>query len=367
MKRNIPNEMKPWQRKKLFRSVILVLIIAGTFLGLACATLYRDKAGEEAYWDSALTISEDVAQKIEEYSADATVVTVGTYIENLKEINIKSCNFRVVFLAWFKWEGDPALDMLNNFRVYKGYINKTEVVKELHDGDLNYQLVRVDATITKNYWTTRFPLESHQLRIYLESDYMVNDVIFVPDTENSGLNGNMSISGFDVVRFDTGSYAMQYETAHGDPEVAEDAVLITSEHVTALELNRAGAGLYVKCFIALVGTLTWVLIALFICTNHHVDPLAMIPAALFGTVANIMVGANLLPDALQTGLVEFVNLWGVMIILMCAVSIIQINRIRKKYEDKDFSQFYGRIMFYTLLTLTLAGNIAMPLCAYIFM
>lgn len=357
-------EMKDWQKNKLLFSVIAILVIAGIFLSFTCTSLYQDKAAEDGYWYDALEVPEDLAHDVDELGADATRVTVGTYIENLKEINLKACNFRVVFLVWFRWEGDPELDMMNNFRVYKGFMNKMELVKELHDGDLNYQLVRCDVTITKNYWTIRFPLESHQLRIYIESDYMINDVVFVPDIKDSGLNQNLGISGFDVIRTATGSYAIRYENAHGDPEVPKDGVLITSEHVTAMEINRTDTGLYVKCFIALVGTLTWVLITLFICTYHHVDPLAMIPAALFGTVANIMVGANLLPDALQMGLLEFVNLWGVMMILMCAIVIININRIRKKYEDREFSQQYGRILFYIILGLTLAGNFLLPFCAY---
>ena len=114
-------------------------------------------------------------------------------------------------------------------------------------GDLNYQLVRCDVTITKNYWTIRFPLESHQLRIYIESDYMINDVVFVPDIKDSGLNQNLGISGFDVIRTATGSYTryvMKMPTAI--PEVPKDGVLITSEHVTAIEINRTDTGLYVK-------------------------------------------------------------------------------------------------------------------------
>ena len=63
------------------------------------------------------------------------------------------------------------------------------------------------------------------------------------------------------------------------------------------------------------------------------------------------------------GLLEFVNLWGVMTILSVAVVIININRIRNKYEDKEFASFYGRIMFYTILILVVAGHIALPLSA----
>ena len=71
----------------------------------------------------------------------------------------------------------------------------------------------------------------------------------------------------------------------------------------------------------------------------------------------------MLPDVLQMGLLEFVNLWGVMTILSVAVVIININRIRNKYEDKEFASFYGRIMFYTILILVVAGHIALPLSA----
>lgn len=270
----------------------------------------------------------------------------------------------MVVLIWFKWEGNDNLDMAKHFRIYKGTINKTEVVKNYHENGVNYQAVRCDVSITKNYWNRRFPLESHQLRMYVESELPVDDVVFVNDRENSGINDSLGISGYDLRRNETGTTMVEYDNNHGDPEIPGG--IINSEHITALELNRDSMGLYVKCFIALVGTITWVLITLFICTYHRVDPLSMIPAALFGTVTNIMVGANLLPDALQLGLLEFVNIFGIVTILAVAMTIININRIRNKYEDRDFASFYGRVMFYTILVLVVAGNIILPMSAYMF-
>jgi hypothetical protein len=93
----------------------------------------------------------------------------------------------------------------------------------------------------------------------------------------------------------------------------------------------------------------------------------MIPGALFGTVSNIMVGAALLPDALDLGLLEFVNIWGILTIVMVAVYIIQINNIRSEYgrRDEAFSKFFGRAMFYIALVFALSGNIALPLVAFL--
>lgn len=101
------------------------------------------------------------------------------------------------------------------------------------------------------------------------------------------------------------------------------------------------------------------------------DPLGMVPAALFGTVTNIMVGTNLVPDALEVGLLEYVTIWGIMTILGNAISIININHVRNRKNDdevgsKEFAKVYGRILFYLMLIAAISGQIILPVCAYMF-
>ena len=129
------------------------------------------------------------------------------------------------------------------------------------------------------------------------------------------------------------------------------------------EVDRAGIGLYIKCCIALYGTLAWILLCLYIATFRRVDALGMIGAAFFGAVSNVMVGSNLLPDALQMGLVEFVNFFGVGIIVASTAVVISINTIRKEIGNESFAQFYGRIMLCLFAALVIIGNIALPLSA----
>lgn len=356
-------ELQGWQVKRLLCGVLAVLVIGGLYIGFTAFSLYNDKLAESDYWDNAFVSPDEVKAEVAGLSKNAAVVSCGTYVENLKEISLKNSNFRLEMMVWFNWDGDEELDMANNFRIYKGLINKREIVKETFENGHCYQLARIDATVTKNYWTKRFPLESHQLKIYIEPNYSADKVVLAAD-RTSGYNDNLSIAGFDFVRMDTGIFDMKYNSAHGDPQLADAAY--TTEHVTQIEINRSSGGLYAKCFIALIGTITWVMITLFICTYHRVDPLSMIPAALFGTVTNIMVGANLVPDALDMGLLEFVNIWNIMMILMSAIAIININRIRNKFEDREFARLFGRTMFIAILLLVLVGNLVLPLSAYLF-
>lgn len=357
-------ELEAAHRRRLAACFLFVVVTGVVFLSYAVITLFQDKMAEDDYWEDSFTESDSLKQEVADRSRNAVQVQTGTYIENLKEVSLKTSSFRLVMLIWFKWEGDESLDMAYNFKVYKGTINKMETVKDYHNGNENYQLVRADISVTKNYWTKRFPLESHQLRTYLESNYPVEKVVLRADTENSGYNANLSVAGYSLRRYGTGVCSIKYDNNHDDPEIKGS--IITDEFMTAIEINRSDWGLYVKCFIALFGTSTWVLIVLFLNTYHRVDPLSMIPAALFGTVSNIMVGANLLPDALEVGLLEYVNMWGIFTILAVTISVININRIRNKFEDRDFAKFFGRVMFYSIIALTLIGHILMPVVSYMF-
>ena len=350
------------RKRKLLFAVISYLMIGLIALSYCSIMLFAEKADAVDTWDAHLSDPPEIAAMASERQKTATPVSVGTYIENLREVNLKASIYRVEFQVWFMWEGDETLDPANHFRVYKGLINNKTIIKETHEGGKNYQLVSMDVSVSKNFETKRFPLDSHQLRFYVESTRPIEEVVFVVDKENSGINRNLTIVGYEFSRHDIGSTSFLYDSNHGDPDIKEHEM--NSEIVTAFEINRSGFGLYLKCFVALVGTLTWTLIALFVCTYHHVDPLGMMPGALFGTVGNIMVGASLLPDALEMGLLEYVNIWGILAILATTVAIININRIRNKHQDKKFAHYYGTVMFYIVTIFTIVGNILLPVLAY---
>ncbi len=357
--------MKSLLKKKRLLCLFLAYFLVGVvFITFCSVSLYRDKVAEDDYWRDNLTTEEQTQKDVERISKNAVVVKSGTYIENLDALDIKGSTFTLTMIAWYSWQGDPELDLANNVHPYKGKITSMMMLFDKHEGNSNYQQARYTVNVSKTYWTKRFPLESHQLRVYLQSDYTADKVVFEPDLEDSGVNPSLSISGYDLVRAETGVYSIRNNSKFGNPDIPNNALY--SELVTAVEINRDGLGLYAKCIIALLGTSLWVLIVMFINTKHKVDPLSMIPAALFGAVSNIMVGANLLPDALELGLLEYINVLGIMTIIGGAISIINVNRVRSQYKNFEYAQQIGNVMFYTVLILSVAGHILLPLSAYLF-
>lgn len=364
--RLIYSSLEKKQKKKMWTWITVIFVFFGLYVGYTSWFLHHDAKMEDVYWERYLNENPTLTENEKLQAENAIKVKTGVYVENINQIDMRSSNYTITFQVWFRWNGSPQLDMIDNYEIYNGQIVSQETLKDIETGETNYQLARVRATVAKTYWTTRFPMGSHQLRFYLEPKDDIRNIVFEEDKDNSTINENINISGFDLKRFDTNIFVKEYANNKSNPETEGKGSYTVTEFMAAMDLNRENIGLYVKCFIALVGTLSWVLIVLFICTYHNVDPLSMIPGALFGTVSNIIVGANLIPDALHIGLLEFVNIFGILIILFASFAIITINRQRSYHKDDTFASFFGKHIFWLLTFFTILGNVLLPLCAYRF-
>lgn len=357
--------LQKWQKTRLLVSVVCIIAICTAYIGGVCFAMIHDNQTMRREWEGQLKVSQQVQEDQEYRSAMATEVVCGTYLDYFDSISLRDGNFRAVLLVWFRWNGQTDLNMKDHFRFFSGRINSMQTLADMHLPDgVNYQQVRVDVTISHSFTDKSFPLDSHQLELFLESDLPLEQVRLRADKQHSGMNDAVEIAGYDVDGFHVEDYGYVYNSTHNNP-LAQEAEM-ASEVVTVVTLTRNELGVYFKCFIVLFGTTLWVFIALFVCVNHRIYMLDLIPAALFGAVGNVMVGANALPDSLGFGLLEYVNLWGIMTTIAVTLCIVSINRIRSVYEDVAFAHYYGKRVFWLLLLFVLAGHIIMPLCAYFF-
>lgn len=362
-------DLDPWKRRMTYRWLVGMALFGIVCLVYACLVMRASVSDEHSGWfdqsdpevQQALSIAQADAEQ-----GGAVHVQVGTYVENIDSVDIKDSTFNVTMLVWFRWQGSPDLDVAHHFNVVHGLTVDSTVIRDETVGDARYQLVRITSTVSKVFDTRRFPLDSHELMITVQSSLPAAEVIFDPDYDNSTENAALSISGYDVTATGRGVTASLAGSSESDPVIS--GVPVLSDFVTTVDIDSHGFGLYFKCFLAMYGTTLWVLIMLYVCGHQRVDPLDMLPDALFGTVANIMIGAELLPDALNLGLLEFMNVWGVLTILATTLAVIQVNNIRSDYgsdPDEEFAEFFGRTMFFVIAALTIIGDVAIPIAATI--
>lgn len=351
-------------KKKVIRKPLVFVMIALFVLGTFCTNLYKDRDHDEKRWRAHLTPDPKQQQDMIDVSKDAVPVLCGTYVSNVYNITLSKGTYWLTMYTWFRWEGHDDLDLVHRFHIYNCNASFKQVLRNYKEGNTHYQLIRTSGMVAKEFNTRAFPLDSHQFYIYLEPDLSARAVRLIPDKENSSINDRIDIPGFKVTKYDIEAVPYEYKHTRSDIRVERLGKNVSSELLTAFQIDRNGLGLYLKCFIGLFGCTIWVLIVLYLSIYHRVDPLSMVPAALFGCVANMMVGANLLPDALEMGLLEYVNIWGIFIILSVAMVVIDINRIRREEkangEETYYATVYGRIMFYIVTSFTILGNLALP-------
>ncbi len=360
------NMLRSDQRKKLLFWLCFVMAAAILFIGFASVYLISDKTNEKKAWDRYLTEADTYTAEEAALSANAVQVSTGAYVERLDSVDIKNSKYTVTFKCWFNWSGNNELDMENGFEIYEGTIKSISKKDEHRENGNNYQLFEVTADISKEFSTKRFPLGSYQLRIYLKPIENIEHIVFVPDKNGSGVNSKLNAAGFELNKYDNALFILRCDADSYGAYYKSGGTEAYSEFLTVMELNRSSVGLYLKCIIALIGTGIWALITLFLCAHHRVDSLGMMPAILIGTVTNLMIGANLVPDALHMGLLEFINIWGIYTVLIATVLIIAINRIRSKDKDEKFAELFGKVMFYAVMLTTIAGHVILPLSAYKF-
>lgn len=359
--------MNPKQKKLLLVWSVLVIGIAVLYLSCTGAILAEDRQHTENEWERRLADAEALSAQYRA-SADTSALSVeaATYVKSIDGIDIKNSQFQVTFEVLFCWDekAPPDFDMEENFRIYNGKLTEKEKLADYTSAGKRYQIFHVSANVKEVFSTKRFPLGSYQLRFYIQPKGDIREIHLLPmERQYSGAESQLNVSGFDVRRTSVSGFYYRKPTSkwYQMPKGDEDG-RVFSELLTSIELKRSSWGLYFKCIISLLGISIWGFLCLHLSVFHEKDGIGLIPPVLFGMVSNIMVGANLVPDALETGLLEYINLWGIYTIIIVSVVMAKVSHLRK--TDAAFARLFGKVLMTELALTVLAGHLILPVCAY---
>lgn len=295
--------------------------------------------------------------------ANPVRVQAGIYVDRVVELSVKDVGWTVDFYLWFRWKGD-AVDPGGNFQIVDGWIESKEKAEEYTNGDEHYALYRVVARITKFFDVSRFPCDDHILTINIESPaFERNELLFVPDTENSGISSRVQIAGYSIRQRAILEKPHAYRSTHGDPRLTTGMDRTHSQLRMGVWISRPGWGFYLKMFIALFGAVGVAILAFFI-KPTDVDPrFGLGVGALFAVIANMYVTSSLVPDIGTMTLADMVNVVGIVTIFLTLLqSTISLYLYDRKGKEA-LSRLFDRVSFVVLLAGYLVINVALPLAA----
>ena len=294
-------------------------------------------------------------------TGDFVPVTVGLYLDGIETMSIRDSFWNATFYVWFRWQGDRALNPGASFRLVDGRIERRELMDERTalDGS-HYQRFRVTARMTKFFNTTRVPLDSHMLNIYVEDGRLdVSRMRYVAGPDSS-ISSRVRVSGYRVTGFRTVVKPHTYRSAYGDPSVAPGTRSTFTEFVVGVNIERSGPGVYLKVFIGLFAGMALALTSFALRAADAGPRFSMLAGAYFGAVANSYLAGSLIPSSGQFGLVEYVTFLGLFTIFLSLIATVVSAFIWNTLDDRPLSRRFDRWTVVTIGLGYVAINLALP-------
>lgn len=232
----------------------------------------------------------------EEPAAKPVDVYVGVYINQVYDVSLKENKFSVDFYVWFRWLGD-SVHPIESFEVVNGRIDSKEGVYEDVIKGFNYASCRVNATITKFWEISTFPLDDHVLTLEIEDNENEDFKLrYIPDKENYGINPQVQIPGWKL----SGSWGEviphAYKTNYGNISLPSNNESVYSRFVFSMQAIRPGFGYFFKLFFGVFVAAMIAFLAFFIKPTDLDPRFGLGVGAIFAAVASEYVIASALPD-----------------------------------------------------------------------
>ncbi|MEO5916410.1 MAG: hypothetical protein ABIS50_19395 [Luteolibacter sp.] len=265
-------------------------------------------------------------------AAGPTEVTVGTYVNQIYAMNLKENVFTVDFYIWFRWKGNT-VNPIETFELMNGKIEEKKLVPTRDIGDEHYAQARITAVINKFWDVSRFPLDSHDLTIFIEDqDNDITRLRYVADAQNTGFDKDLKVLGYKVTGSQPSITDNHYNTNYGDISLPVGNESIYSRYGYAVLASRAGYSYFLKLFStifisAMVGFLA------FLVKPVDLDPrFGLGVGALFAVVASTFIISSELPDSDRMTMADRINTASMVMIFL---SLIQSAIALKIYERSE--------------------------------
>jgi len=273
-----------------------------------------------------------VARAEQAPSPNPLPVTVGIYLNQIYNVNLKDNQFTVDFYIWFRWPADKQLKPLESFEIMNGHIESKSSFVDKEIKGQRYVSARVVAVINKLWDLREYPRDAHTLELQIEdSQADASELVYVPDDANSGASPVIRLPGWELSRVQHKVQFHTYDTNYGDVSLPTGNQSRYSRFLYSIQIGRPGVGGLLKAFLpVLISTFVSFLAFLVRPTNHEAR-FALGIGALFTVVASEIVVASGLPESDVLTLADKLHLISVTVIFLTLLASAVSLRL---YEDE---------------------------------
>lgn len=150
----------------------------------------------------------------------ASEVTVGLYGVSAYDLDVAANTFYFTGYLWLQWQGDfdptATLEIANVVEEWGLIVTPLLEVPDVLDNGDNLMPLKISGRFFQPFDMRDYPLDSQELTLLIEdSGATADQVVFVPDTEGSGLDSNFRVPGWQVGGLTAERLTHNYESTFG--------------------------------------------------------------------------------------------------------------------------------------------------------
>ena len=294
----------------------------------------------------------------ESASPTPTPVTVGLYVIDVTDLNLRRGTYTLDFYVWFRWQGDIAPQQ---FEFPNGEILAKENPDFVDTGEVKYVSYRCRVLFRSTMDLKDFPLDAHSLSIEMED--ATNDarsLVYVPDLDNTTVSAVASSPGWVFGEPSLSAFDFVYDTNYGNPTRAPGEKAVYSRFSMEIPITRPDLSIYYKTFVSLFISVAIAFLA-FLIRPEDLDPRFGVGiAAVFGTVSSHIVVAQGLPATAYYSLADKLHLVGlffVFLTLFVSCVSLRLTRVGRTGPSRTVDRWLGVIFPLTFALLVVIFSV----------
>lgn len=250
-------------------------------------------------------------------------VFVGSYVQNVTDLDLRGGKATVDFYVWFRWPADSGLAPHESFELVNGSELSRVVQDSLDEDGEKYAVLRAKAVMDVAWDLRKFSVDRQTIPIQIEDGANgVDAMVYVADTGNLAIRSDIRLPGYAVTGHRASVGEATYMTNFGDRKLPPDTKSTYSRYEHGVTIERAGYGYFFKLFATMFLSTVVVAVA-FVMEPENIDGRTAIGiGSLFAVVATNYVISGQLPETDVFSLadqVNFLSMGAIIVSLLLAV------------------------------------------------
>lgn len=264
-------------------------------------------------------------------------VSVGVYVADIQEVDLKSHSYRLDLYLWFRWK-DPAIDPSKSAEFINMFDPADHVRTSLYDEPQKmpdgtyYAIIRDQGKFSSKFSLQRYPFDRQSLPIIVEDNvHEASHLVYVPDDTPVALNPHIALPGFDIGKATLAIDAFNYPTNFGDLRASSRPHYSRATFLIPVERPWLATGM--KIFLPVLLILLCTALALNIHPAYIEGRLGVVITALLTLVALQLTSASSLPEVDYMMMTDRVYLLSYLFII---ATLAQVVRHSRAVHEKSF-------------------------------